>query len=97
MNISTLILVILVTFICGLASGILAANISKSRYIEWLICDYEKRLDEAKHTITRLDAIVSERSRRSNETKFSPIHCQPLPTNDIDWQELDFPNKGDKL
>lgn len=97
MNISTLILVILVTFLFGLATGILAAHISYSRHIDWLICDYEKQMDVARHTITRLDAIVSERSRRSNESKFSPIHCQPLPTNDIDWQELDFPNKGDKL
>lgn len=97
MNISTIILVALVTFILGFTAGILAMYVHESSHIDWLICDYEKQLDVARHTITRLDAIVSERSRRSNETKFSAIHCQPLPTNDIDWAELDFPNKGDKV
>ena len=93
MDLTTILLLSLVTFILGFTGGILAMYVHESSRVDWLIHEYEKQLDVAKHTITRLDAIVSERLRRSNETKFSPIHCQPLPTNDIEWEELDFPNK----
>ena len=89
--------VVLISFIFGFTAGGLTIYAHKQDFIDWLIIDYEKQLSEARTTITRLDAIVSERARANNEVKFSPIHCQSLQRNDIDWREIDFPNKGDKL
>ena len=87
--------VVLISFIFGFTAGGLTIYAHKQDFIDWLIVDYEKQLSEARATITRLDAIVSERARANNEVKFSPIHCQPLQRNHIDWREIDFPNKGD--
>ena len=88
--------VVLISFIFGFTAGGLTIYAHKQDFIDWLIIDYEKQLSEARTTITRLDAIVSERARANNEVKFSPIHCQPLQRNGIDWREIDFPNKGGK-
>lgn len=88
--------VVLISFVFGFVAGGLTIYAHKQDFIDWLIVDYEKQLAEARKTITRLDAIVSERARANNEVKFSPIHCQPIQRNDIDWRELDFPNTRGK-
>lgn len=93
MNLAVIAIAI-ITFIMGLAAGCLIVYTYKQDYIDWLIVDYERRLEIAKETITRLDAINSERQRT--------FHCTPIEKDSLDWEELtfkddiDFPNSRGK-
>lgn len=86
--------VVLISFIFGFTAGGLTIYAHKQDFIDWLIIDYEKQLSEARTTITRLDAINSERQRT--------FHCTPIEKDSLDWEELtfkddiDFPNSRGK-
>lgn len=80
--------VVLISFIFGFTAGGLTIYAHKQDFIDWLIIDYEKQLSEARTTITRLDATLSERKRA--------IHCTPIERGSLDWEELSFMGRAVK-
>lgn len=102
---TTIFLLVITTFVLGFVAGLLVRYYFDSKQINDLVEDNARLVvDNARLTmkhkgeIDRLDKLNSELSAKLAELIVKPkFHCSPIPrADDINWQELDFPNKGDK-
>lgn len=102
---TTVFLLVITTFILGFVAGQLVRYYFDSKQINDLVEQNAKLVVQSgrltmkhKEEVDRLVTVNSELAAKFAEQIVKPnFHCSPIPrVDDINWQELDFPNKGEK-